>query len=514
MLVLGADRSAPASEDVRWRRVVATRHRSRRLRVDTALVGVAIAAAVVALGLGLGLGLGDYPVSPLAAVQTLIGQGTHAQWTVVVEWRMPVLIAAMSFGTLLGVSGDVFQSLTRNPLGSPDVIGFDAGSYTAVVTVVLLVGATGYWAIAAAAITGGLLTAVVVYALAYRRGVQGFRLIVVGIAVSAMLGAINSYLITRADVNDAIAVGFWGAGTLTGVRWESLGPSLLLGGVVLIALAALSRELRQLELGDEAAVTQGVHAGRSRALLLLCGVAATAVVTAAAGPNACGKSTLLRGLSRLLRPRTGQVLLDGSDIHGYRAKEVARRLGLLPQSSLAPDGITVTDLVARGRYPYQSVLRRWSTDDERAVAAAIAATGIEHLGAQPVDELSGGQRQRAWVAMALAQETDILLLDEPTTFLDIAHQIELLELLTDLRHAGRTLVAVLHDLNQAARYASHLIAMSEGRIVAQGTPADVLTVELVEAVFGLRCIISPDPVSGTPQVVPLGRDRGARAATP
>ncbi|MFT4210577.1 MAG: ABC transporter ATP-binding protein [Microbacterium sp.] len=236
--------------------------------------------------------------------------------------------------------------------------------------------------------------------------------------------------------------------------------------------------------------------------------------TAIIGPNACGKSTLLRGLSRLLRPRTGQVLLDGADIHSYRAKEVARRLGLLPQSSLAPDGITTADLVARGRYPYQSMLRRWTADDERAVAAAIAATGIAHLGTRPVDELSGGQRQRAWVAMALAQETDILLLDEPTTFLDIAHQIELLELFTDLQHAGRTLVAVLHDLNQAARYATHLIAMSEGRIVAQGAPADVLTVELVEAVFGLRCIISPDPVSGTPQVVPLGRDRGAQPAKP
>ncbi|MFT4210576.1 MAG: iron chelate uptake ABC transporter family permease subunit [Microbacterium sp.] len=275
-----ADRPAPLARHVRWRRTVAIRIRVRRLLVNATLAGVALAAAAITLGIG------DYPVSPLAAVQTLLGQGTHAQWTVVVEWRMPVLIAAMSFGALLGVSGGVFQSLTRNPLGSPDVIGFDAGSYTAVVTVVLLVGATGYWAIAAAAITGGLLTAVVVYVLAYRRGVQGFRLIIVGIAVSAVLGAINSYLITRADVNDAIAVGFWGAGTLAGVRWENLGPSLLLGGAVLIALAALSRELHQLELGDDAAVTQGVHAGRARVLLLLCGVAATAVVTAAAGPIA------------------------------------------------------------------------------------------------------------------------------------------------------------------------------------------------------------------------------------
>lgn len=229
--------------------------------------------------------------------------------------------------------------------------------------------------------------------------------------------------------------------------------------------------------------------------------------TVIVGPNACGKSTLLRGLARLLRPADGRVVLDGADIHSYKAKEVARRIGLLPQTSIAPDGITVADLVARGRYPYQKLIRQWTEADEEAVRKAMDATAVTPLSGRLVDELSGGQRQRVWVAMALAQETGILLLDEPTTFLDITHQIELLELFTDLNLAGRTLVAVLHDLNQAARYGTHLVAMKDGRVVAQGAPRDIVTAELVEEVFGLRCIVVPDPISGAPSVVPLGRDR-------
>ena len=229
--------------------------------------------------------------------------------------------------------------------------------------------------------------------------------------------------------------------------------------------------------------------------------------TVIVGQNACGKSTLLRGLSRLLKPAAGRVVLDGADIRSYRAKDVARRLGLLPQTSIAPDGIRVADLVARGRYPYQKIIRQWTDTDERAVADAMAATAVTDLSGRLVDELSGGQRQRVWVAMALAQETGILLLDEPTTFLDITHQIELMELFTDLNRAGRTLVAVLHDLNHAARYATHLIAMKDGTVVAEGVPSDIVTAELVAEVFGLPCIVVPDPVAGTPQVVPLGRDR-------
>ncbi|MBD8518044.1 ABC transporter ATP-binding protein [Plantibacter sp. CFBP 8804] len=226
--------------------------------------------------------------------------------------------------------------------------------------------------------------------------------------------------------------------------------------------------------------------------------------TVIVGPNACGKSTLLRALARLLKPTQGHVVLDGQEITRYPSKEVAKRIGLLPQTSIAPDGISVIDLVSRGRYPHQSILRRWSAADEAAVLAAMEATNVTELSGRLVDELSGGQRQRVWVAMALAQETPLLLLDEPTTFLDITHQVELLDLFTRLnQEGGRTLVAVLHDLNQAARYATHLIAMRDGHVVAQGAPADIVTAELVEEVFGLRCRIIDDPESHTPLVIPL-----------
>lgn len=220
------------------------------------------------------------------------------------------------------------------------------------------------------------------------------------------------------------------------------------------------------------------------------------------GPNACGKSTLLKALARLLKPSDGGVLLDGTDIFTLKTKDVAKRLGLLPQTSLAPEGIRVADLVARGRFPHQGMFDRWSEADERAVSAAMAATRVDALSSRFVDELSGGQRQRVWVAMALAQEAPVLLLDEPTTFLDISHQYELLELFRRLRGEGRTLVAVLHDLNQAARFATHLVVMRDGEIVAQGEPGEVLTAELVEDVFSLPCRIIDDPETGTPLVIP------------
>jgi len=229
-------------------------------------------------------------------------------------------------------------------------------------------------------------------------------------------------------------------------------------------------------------------------------------LTVIIGPNACGKSTLLRALSRLMRPEQGRVWLDGRAINDYATKEVARRLGLLPQSSNAPGDIRVADLVARGRYPHQRLFSRWCAEDERAVAQAMRDTGVVELADRSVDTLSGGQRQRVWIAMVLAQQTPLLLLDEPTTWLDIAHQIDLLELLRELnRNGGHTLVVVLHDLNHACRYASHLVAMRGGRIVAQGPPAAIVTAQLVEQVFGLRCIIIDDPVSHTPLIVPLGR---------
>ncbi|MER6077216.1 ABC transporter ATP-binding protein [Streptomyces sp. NPDC001833] len=232
----------------------------------------------------------------------------------------------------------------------------------------------------------------------------------------------------------------------------------------------------------------------------------TGRITAIVGANACGKSTLLRALARLLAPREGVVELDGTALRSIPTRELARTLGILPQTPVAPEGLTVADLVNRGRSPHQTWWRQWSAADEEAVRAALAATGLTELADRPVDELSGGQRQRAWIAMAVAQGTPVLLLDEPTTYLDLAHQIDVLDLVTDLnRREGRTVVMVLHDLNQACRYADHVIAMKAGRIVAQGAPAEVVTEATVEDVFDLRCRITPDPVSGTPMVIPLGR---------
>ncbi len=229
-------------------------------------------------------------------------------------------------------------------------------------------------------------------------------------------------------------------------------------------------------------------------------------ITAIVGANACGKSTLLRALARLIKPQAGTVLLDGYDIHTLATKEVARRLGLLPQTPIAPFGISVVDLVSRGRYPYQRLVRQWTQTDEAAVAFAMQATNIVGLATRPVDELSGGQRQRVWIAMALAQETALLLLDEPTTFLDLAHQIDVLDLLVDLNQLhGRTVVMVVHDLNHAARYADHMIAIRDGTVHAQGPPADVLTTELVTEILGIASQVVADPVSLTPMVIPIGR---------
>ena len=229
-------------------------------------------------------------------------------------------------------------------------------------------------------------------------------------------------------------------------------------------------------------------------------------ITVIVGANGCGKSTLLRGLARLLRPATGTVLLDGHSIHHRSSREVARTLGLLPQNPVAPEGLTVVDLVGRGRHPHSGPVRRWSAVDDVAVARALDLTDTFDLAHRPVDELSGGQRQRVWIAMALAQETDLLLLDEPTTYLDVTHQVEVLDLLVDLNGSrGATVVMVLHDLNLAGRYADHLVALREGTVVAAGSPTEMVTPELVREVFGLEARIIEDPVSGTPLVVPVGR---------
>ncbi|MDQ3608871.1 MAG: ABC transporter ATP-binding protein [Actinomycetota bacterium] len=237
-------------------------------------------------------------------------------------------------------------------------------------------------------------------------------------------------------------------------------------------------------------------------------------ITAIVGANACGKSTLLRGLARLLKPRAGAVLLDGQEIARLPTREVAKRLGLLPQAPVAPEGLTVEDLVARGRYPHQSFLRQWSREDQAQVEWALQATASTPLRRRALDELSGGQRQRAWIAMALAQNTGVLLLDEPTTYLDLAHQVEVLDLLDELNeHEGRTIVLVLHDLNQACRYAHHVVAMRDGEVHAQGTPEEVVDAAMVEAVFATRAEVVPDPVTGAPLCVPLGRRGRGRRAT-
>ncbi|MFD5267867.1 ABC transporter ATP-binding protein [Streptomyces sp. NPDC058335] len=229
------------------------------------------------------------------------------------------------------------------------------------------------------------------------------------------------------------------------------------------------------------------------------------VMTTIIGPNGCGKSTLLRTLSRLLKPTSGTVVLDGDDIAKLRTRDVAKKLGLLPQAPVAPEGLTVADLVARGRHPHQSWLRQWSSDDASVVERALAMTGVSDLADRPVDSLSGGQRQRVWISMTLAQGTDLLLLDEPTTYLDLAHAVDVLDLVDDLHESGCTVVMVLHDLNLATRYSDNLIVMRDGSILAQGHPRDVITAGLLHEAFGLRAQVIDDPVGDRPLIVPIGR---------
>lgn len=231
-------------------------------------------------------------------------------------------------------------------------------------------------------------------------------------------------------------------------------------------------------------------------------------VTAIVGPNGCGKSTLLSGLARLLKPRTGTILLDGQDIHRLKSREVARKLALLPQETASPEGMTVLDLVRFGRHPHQSWYQSWSEQDQQAVWRAMAAADVTGLAERPLDTLSGGQRQRAWVAMSIAQETPVLLLDEPTSALDLGHQVEVLELVQKLASDGKTVVMVLHDLTSACRYADHLVAMKEGRVISRGRPNDILTPALVEALYNIQCDLVSDPATGTPLLVNIRRSDG------
>lgn len=312
------------------------------------LVTVAALGSIAVIFAVLALRYGDYPLTTAQVLATLTGGGEEFDEMVVREWRLPVAIAAVTFGALLGVGGAIFQSLTRNPLGSPDVIGFDAGSYTAVVIAVVLLGNGSYWMLAGASITGGLATALAVYLLAYRRGVQGFRLIVVGIGVSAMLGSVNAYLITRADIEDAMTVGFWGAGSIGRVSWASLVPSVWLALLLLLAAALLSPSLRRLELGDDAAVTLGTRVGRVRLALIVVGVATTALVTAVAGPIgfiALVAPQLARRLSR-----SAGVSLLGAAAMGAALLSGAHLLSLLVAQTYRPVPVGLLTVCVGGLY--------------------------------------------------------------------------------------------------------------------------------------------------------------------
>lgn len=271
---------------------------------------------------------------------------------------------------------------------------------------------------------------------------------------------------------------------------------LILGGHIMPALETRSLTLSYGEISIIEALSFHIPEGK---------------ITVLIGSNGCGKSTLLRSLARLLKPAQGNVLLDGKDILLCATKEVARKMAILPQGSIAPEGLTVQQLVKQGRYPYQAWLKKWSAEDERLMRYALQVTGLESLADRSIDSLSGGQRQRAWIAMTLAQNTDVILLDEPTTYLDLSHQIEILDLLYDLnRNEGRTIVMVLHDLNLACRYADHIVAVRNKNIHSQGLPEDVLTTNMVKEVFCMDCIVCHDPLFGTPMCVPQGKGRFCR----
>ncbi|ANW21380.1 FecCD family ABC transporter permease [Streptomyces clavuligerus] len=340
-------------------------HRQARLRVGglfaarVSLRSLAVALALTAVALGaavLSLGFGDYPLTPLQVVRALAGQGDDFHRLIVAEWRLPMAIGAILFGALLGIGGAIFQSLTRNPLGSPDVIGFDAGAYTGVVLTTVLIGSHHHGSVATAAIAGGLLTAGVVQLLSSsRRGAHGFRLIVVGIAVSAMLQSITSYLITRADIDDAMSVGFWAAGSLNRVGWDALVPSLIGGALVLACVSVLAPALRQLELGDDAATAQGVDTARARPVLLIVGVAATALVTAAAGPIAFVALAAPQLARRLTR--TPGVTVASAAFLGAALVSLAHTASLAVAQAYRPVPVGLITVCVGGLYLIQLLIR-------------------------------------------------------------------------------------------------------------------------------------------------------------
>lgn len=605
----------PAS--ARIARIVAGRRsRHRRHAVATIVLGVLVFALFA-----VALMVGNTFYTPDEVIRVILGETVPGASFTVGDLRLPRAVLAVLTGIAFGMAGVCFQTMLRNPLASPDIIGISNGAGAAAVFGIIVLSVNGP-VVSLLALGGAVVTALVIYLLSIKGGFAGTRLILIGIGVAAMLQSVISYMLSRAANWDIQTAMQWLTGSLNNASWERVLPMAIAAAIIVPLMLSQGRALGALQLGDDSAAGLGIRVNATRLLLILGAVALLAFATAATGPiafvafmagpiaaritgpganlllpsafvgavlvlggdligqfafgtrypvgvitgvvgapyliyllirtnrsgvrydrlaqpvrrgvtlaygdrtiidgldlqiapgrittivgaNGCGKSTLLRSLARLLSPSDGQIVLDGRSVHARPTKEVARILGLLPQSPVAPEGIAVADLVGRGRHPHQKMLARWSAHDYEVVADALDATGISDLADRSVDELSGGQRQRVWIAMALAQETDILLLDEPTTFLDVAHQVEVLDLLTDLSVSrGTTIVMVLHDLNLAARYADELVAMKDGRVHATGAPQDIVTAELVEEVFGLANQITIDPVSGKPMVTPIGR---------
>ena len=566
---------------------------------------------------------GDYPLTIMKVFEVLAGGGTKIEQTVVLKWRLQRALGAVVIGMALGIAGALTQSVTRNPLASPDILGISEGASAFAVSIIVLGGLNTSGAvqflstigIPLSALLGALLTATVIWYLGSRRGMDTFRLVLAGIMITAILQAYVTLLLVRATITDAAVAKTWLTGSLGASSWGRNFPVVVVLCCVIPLVGYVSFKLQAVLLGDQTASGLGVHVSRAQTLFLLLSVVLTAIAVSAAGPigfiafvapqvalrlmatsspplivwrvatghgrfdyphhlasgasrrpgylrrgrrvpgvpsyprepkeygvmnsrleatglkvgygaktiissldvaipdkkvttiigpNGCGKSTLLRAMSHLLPLQAGSVHLDGRDVHAMRRRDLARLLGMLPQSPIAPEGLLVSDLVARGRHPHQAWFRQWSSDDEEHVYEALRLTHVEDLADRTIDSLSGGQRQRVWISMVLAQNTDILFLDEPTTYLDLSHSIEVLELVHGLsRDHNRTVVMVLHDLNLALRYSDNLVVMRDGALIASGAPSEVISAELLEKVFNLHAVVVEDPITGGPMIVPL-----------
>lgn len=487
--------------------------------------------AALTLIVFLSLALGARPLSPATVWNVLLGGGAADERAVVLVLRLPRTVLGVLVGASLGMAGAMMQVLTRNPLADPGLLGVNAGAAFCIAVGGAVLGGAAAGGYIWLAFAGACAGACVVHCL--DGGDHGHRRACCfrrpgRAATGVSIGRIGRHPARAVGGDGRAASRIRRLGRATPFRSRAvtrrrrhrlhrrslshLAPRERTGGSAALtvrpAMASGKSSTGDASLSPRLQARDVTLAYDRRVIVDRLSVdIPDRSFTVIIGANASGKSTFLSALSRLLRPVGGHVYLDGRQIWKAPAREVARKLGLLPQSSMTPDAVTVFDLVGRGRYPHRGFFRQWSEEDEAAVLSALEATRTVDLAGRSVDELSGGQRQRVLLAMVLAQNTPILLLDEPTTYLDIAHQIDLLDLLAELNARGRTIVAVLHDLNQACRYASHLVAMKEGAVAAHGRPGEIITERLVADVFGLACIIIPDPVSGTPLIVPKGRQK-------